>query len=293
LPFTILGLGRLGHAGMDYGSDLDLLVVFDDDQSWPPPVMLQCVTGGAAASFNTPQEFYARLTAQLVRVLSSITREGLLYRTDLRLRPDGKSGPVAIGLGGLLAYIASRASAWEHSAYLKAREVAGDLQFGARARKAICEASFDAASRNQSLREELRDMRARLVKEKAPGARPNIKWGRGGMTDVYFTTRYLQLRNRTYFPPELGTVELIAHLGEQGALNGDATRVLFEGYSFLRRLDHWMRLLLDRPSTMLPASSIALQDITRALGLPSLENFEQVFELHTTEIREVYDRVFE
>jgi glutamate-ammonia-ligase adenylyltransferase len=292
LPFTILGLGRLGHAGMDYGSDLDLLVVFDDDQEWPPPVLAGSIASGAAGS-NTPHEFYAMLTAQIVRVLSSITREGLLYRCDLRLRPEGKSGPVALGLGGLVAYITNRASAWEHSAYLKAREVAGDLQFGERARIAICEASFGAASRNESLREELRDIRARLVKEKARGARPNIKWGRGGMTDVYFVTRYLQLRERIYFPPERGTTALIAHLGELGALGGDETRALFEGYTFLRRLDHWMRLLLDRPSPVLPASSVALRDITRALGQSSLEDFEQAFSKRTNEIREVYDRIFE
>jgi glutamate-ammonia-ligase adenylyltransferase len=292
LPFTILGLGRLGHAGMDYGSDLDLLVVFDDDQEWPPPSLAGSIASGGAGS-NTPHEFYAMLTAQIVRVLSSITREGLLYRCDLRLRPEGKSGPVALGLGGLVAYITNRASAWEHSAYLKTREVAGDLQFGERARIAICEASFGAASRNQSLREELRDIRTRLVKEKARGARPNIKWGRGGMTDVYFVTRYLQLRDRIYFPPERGTTALIAHLGERGALGSEETRALFEGYTFLRRLDHWMRLLLDRPSPVLPASSVALRDITLALGMSSVEDFEQAFAQHTTEIREVYNRIFE
>jgi len=292
LPFTVLGLGRLGHAGMDYGSDLDLLVVFDDDQEWPPPSLVRPIASIAAGS-NTPHEFYAMLTAQIVRVLSSITREGLLYRCDLRLRPEGKSGPVALGLGGLVAYITNRASAWEHSAYLKAREVAGDLQFGERARIAICEASFGVASRNQSLREELRDIRTRLVKEKARGARPNIKWGRGGMTDVYFVTRYLQLRDRIYFPPERGTTALIAHLGERGALGSEETRALFEGYTFLRRLDHWMRLLLDRPSPVLPGSSVALRDITLALGMSSVEVFEQAFSKRTTEIREVYNRIFE
>jgi glutamate-ammonia-ligase adenylyltransferase len=291
LPFTILGLGRLGHAGMDYGSDLDLLVVFDDDQAWPPAVLAGSIASGAAG-WNTPHEFYAKLTAQIVRVLSSITREGLLYRSDLRLRPEGRSGPVALGLVGLVAYIENRASAWEHSAYLKAREVAGDLQFGERARVAICEATFDAASRNGSLREELRDMRARQVKEKARGARPNIKWGRGGMSDVYFVTRYLQLRDRIYFPPEQGTAALVAHLGELGALDNESASTLFEGYTFLRRLDHWMRLLLERPSPMLPASSVALRDITRALGLSSVDEFEQAFAQRTTEIREVYDRVF-
>ncbi|PYT04944.1 MAG: hypothetical protein DMF60_13645, partial [Acidobacteria bacterium] len=108
LPFAILGLGRLGHAGMDYGSDLDLLIVFEDDQPWP--IKLLAPTGSSVvAGCGTAHEFYAKLTSQIVRVLSSITREGLLYRSDLRLRPEGKSGPVALGLSGFLAYITNRA----------------------------------------------------------------------------------------------------------------------------------------------------------------------------------------
>lgn len=287
LPFTILGLGRLGHAGMDYGSDLDLLIVFDDESAWPIPSL------GSAAEISSPQEFYAKLTSQLVHVLASLTREGLLYRTDLRLRPEGKSGPVAVGLRSLVTYLTERASAWEHSAYLKAREVAGNLEFGARARAAIGEACFEAASRNQTLREELRDMRARQMKEKARGSRPNIKWGRGGMNDVYFVTRYLQLRDRIYFPPERGTAALVARLGELGALDQQSAAALFEGYTFLRTLDHWMRLLLDRPSSTLSASSIALRDLTRALGLPSVTAFEEALAHHIVAIRGVYDRVFE
>jgi glutamate-ammonia-ligase adenylyltransferase len=290
VPFAILGLGRLGHAGMDYGSDLDLLVVFDDKAPWPPPTLAND-SGSALTSYHSPQEFYAKLTAQLVRMLSSITREGLLYRIDLRLRPEGKSGPVAQGLTSLVAYLSGRASAWEHSAYLKVREVTGDLEFGARARTTICDACFAAASRNPALREELAAMRKRLEREKARGARPDIKWGSGGMTEVYFITRYIQLRDRLYFPTEHGTTALIKHLGEVGALDTAAARVLFEGYWFLRRLDHWMRLLLDRPRPALPASATAMRDLSRALGMASVEELEKAVAYHTSEIRAVYDSV--
>ena len=286
LMFTILGLGRLGHAGMDYGSDLDLLIVFDDDRDWP----LAALT--TSAEIGTPQEFYAMLTSKLVQVLASLTREGLLYRTDLRLRPEGKSGPVAVGLKSLVTYLAERASAWEHSAYLKAREVAGSPEFGERARTSISEACFEAASRNQMLQVELREMRARQMKEKARGNRPNIKWGPGGMNDVYFVTRYLQLRDRIYFPPERGTAALVTHLGESGAIDSRSASALFTGYTFLRRLDHWMRLLLDRPNPTLPASTVSLRDLIRALGLPSIIAFEAEFANQTAAIREVYDRVF-
>jgi [glutamine synthetase] adenylyltransferase / [glutamine synthetase]-adenylyl-L-tyrosine phosphorylase len=289
LPFAILGLGRLGHAGMDYGSDLDLLVVYDDAVAWPPAAL---IASGALKRDELPQEFYARFTSELVRVLATITREGLLYRVDLRLRPEGKNGPLAQGLNGLVAYLTNRASAWEHSAYLKAREVAGDPAFGALARQAICEACFAAAAHNPNLKEELAAMRERIQAEKADGAQVNVKWGRGGMTDVYFVTRYLQLSGRIYYPPDEGTAALIRHLGERGRLDGEATRSLFAGYTFLRRLDHWMRLLLDRPTPVLPASHVALNDLARALGIASLDDLAQQLAHHQAAIRAVYDRVF-
>src|SRR5262249_44656522 len=119
LRFTVMGLGRLGHAGMDYGSDLDLLIVFDDSATWPPRELTQ--TGPAEPLAASAGEFYSKFTSQLVNVLSLITREGMIYRVDLRLRPEGKSGPLARGLSSLLGYIESRASAWEHSAYVKTR----------------------------------------------------------------------------------------------------------------------------------------------------------------------------
>ena len=291
LPFAIMALGRLGHTGMDYGSDMDLLVVFDEAAAWPPPPLEEWASREAGRGAGSPQEFYARLTSQLVRVLSAVTREGFLYRIDLRLRPEGKSGPTHRAWGGLLAYLESRASAWEHSAYLKAREVAGDPVLGARARALICNTAFDAAARDGALRENLTAMRARLEKEKARGSRQNIKWGRGGMTDVYFITRYLQLRDRVYFPPERGTTRLIEHLGAGRHLDSDSTRVLLEGYGFLRRLDHWLRLLLDRPGPDLPASRASLEEITRAMGFASVEEFELAYARHTSAVRAVYEEV--
>jgi glutamate-ammonia-ligase adenylyltransferase len=267
---------------MDYGSDLDLLFVYDDDAAWP-----------AGETSKSPAEFCAALASELIHRLSSITREGLLYRIDLRLRPDGASGQLAPGLSGLLTYLKRRASAWEHSAYLKLREVAGSLEFGARARARISEAVFEAASANGSLISDLRSMRGRIEREKARAARPDIKWGRGGMTDVYFITRYLQLRDRIDFPTERGTTALIKHLGERGELEATAAEMLYAGYSFLRRLDHWMRLLSDRPTQVLPASQVALADLARALELDSTERLEQLLAHHTSAIRAVFEKVFE
>jgi glutamate-ammonia-ligase adenylyltransferase len=142
------------------------------------------------------------------------------------------------------------------------------------------------------LKEELALMRKRLESEKAKGNNRDIKWGAGGMTDVYFITRYLQLRDRVAFPTEQGTAALVKHLGNSGLLDADSAKELFAGYTFLRRLDHWMRLLLDRPSQLLPASQVALGDIARSLGLSSIADFERCYAYHRSAIRAVYKRVF-
>ena len=112
------------------------------------------------------------------------------------------------------------------------------------------------------------------------------------MTDVYFITRYLQLRDRIYYPPERGTIALIKHLGERGALDPAQTETLFEGYYFLRMLDHWMRLLLDRHSPVLPASHVVLGAIARALALESAEAVEREYARHSARIRDLYNQVF-
>jgi glutamate-ammonia-ligase adenylyltransferase len=284
LRYAVMGLGRLGHRGMDYGSDLDLLVVFDDEGDWNPSVC-----GG---QYGTAKEFYAALTSQLIRILSAVTREGFLYHVDLRLRPEGQSGPLAHGLSSLAAYLRERASGWEHSAYLKVREVAGDPAFGLRVREEICEAAFAAAARNQSLKQELAHVRARLESEKARSNKRNIKWGPGGMTDVYFITRYLQLRDRVNFPTERGTTELIEHLGKIGSLDREAAARLFDGYIFLRRLDHWIRLLVDRPAALLPTSPTSLGDIASAMKSGSIDELERDYADATSAIRAVYEQVF-
>jgi glutamate-ammonia-ligase adenylyltransferase len=113
---AILGLGRFGSGGMDYGSDLDITVVYD--AAAQPLVDL------------TVDEAYARLTEYFVSALSSITHEGVLYRVDLRLRPDGQKDRWQSAPHAFLNYVEKRAAIWEWLAYVKLRAAAGDVEFG-------------------------------------------------------------------------------------------------------------------------------------------------------------------
>ena len=181
------GLGRLGTGGVDYGSDLDILITYDS--LVPSPIKTL-----------TQDETYSRLVELMIAALSSITREGYLYRIDMRLRPHGKNGPLVTSSEGFLDYLKEQSAPWEWLAYLKLRCVGGDQELGkmvethARHRIHANASRFDP----KELKAVTRHVRDRLEKEKGSRGRKlgtDIKYGPGGMLDVYFASRYLQLRD--------------------------------------------------------------------------------------------------
>jgi glutamate-ammonia-ligase adenylyltransferase len=280
LPLAILGLGRLGSGGMDYGSDLDLVLVYDDTA--PPPAL-------------THAEGYRRLAELLALALSSLTRDGYLYRVDLRLRPDGRNGPTVSAASAFLSYLRERAAPWEWLAYVKLRATAGGdwaIALENKARTTIHEAA-QALPREQ-LRDETRRMRARLEAERAQ-KRPrevDIKYGAGGLLDVYFAARYLQLRDNV---PDTGaersTTVTLKHLLEAGSLSKEAYAELSAGYEFLRELDHRLRLVSGR-STRLPAAGHAvLEDIAKGLSCKTAENLLSELRNHTRLVRVWHDKL--
>ena len=185
-------MGKLGGGGIDYGSDLDLILIYDDEVILPLENL-------------THAEFYSRAVEIFVTVLSSLTRDGSLYRVDLRLRPDGKNGATSISKSAFLNYLETRAAMWEWLAYVKLRGAAGDLKLARETEAAAKKIIYANAqklkaedSELKTLREESRRIRERLEAEKSSkrtGKEIDIKFGAGGMLDVYFAVRFLQLRD--------------------------------------------------------------------------------------------------
>ncbi|MCA1630931.1 MAG: hypothetical protein LC785_08480, partial [Acidobacteria bacterium] len=274
----------LASGGMDYGSDLDVVAVFDPRVPSPVPAM-------------TREEFYARLCELMTHALSNLTREGHLYRVDLRLRPDGRNGALAPSAESFVAYVASRTQAWEWLAYVKLRATGGDLELGRaverRARRAVHEAA--RACDAEELRRETRRVRERLERERAPraGQSIDIKFGAGGMLDVYFAARYLQLRDSVADEgADRSTHATLARLRDAGSLDTDTHRALSEGYATLRDLDHSLRLIAGR-SSRIPAAPDhpLLADLARALHLDTPAALLETLRARVTDIRAAYDRV--
>jgi glutamate-ammonia-ligase adenylyltransferase len=281
---AVLGLGRLGGGGMDYGSDLDVVLVYDDNADASPPSRL------------APAEKYARFGEFLVAALSSVTRDGYLYRVDLRLRPDGKNGLTCSGARAFTDYLRERALQWEWLAYVKLRAAAGDLELGRRverqARSIIHEAAREADG--ETLRLETRRVRERLEHEKTRrrGVTIDIKYGAGGMLDVYFATRFLQLRDNVPDDSEdRSTRAVLERLRETGSLSEDDHRAMKDGYGLLRALDHQLRLIVGR-STRLPAADHpSLRDIARKLNYVSPTELLDALSTHMQNIRAAYENI--
>jgi glutamate-ammonia-ligase adenylyltransferase len=282
-----LGLGRLGSGGMDYGSDLDLILVYDPAAASP------------VASL-THEQAYARLVELLVTALSSLTRDGHLYRVDLRLRPDGKNGPLASSSQAFVNYLRERADVWEWLAYVKLRAVAGDLEFGReverRARNTVHESA--RATDASRLRAETRRVRDRLERERAghtTARTTDIKYGPGGMLDVYFAARYLQLRDCVPDREDSrSTRATLLRLRDAGSINWEEFDALCRGYTLLRELDHGLRLIAGR-STRLPSAPDhpLLADLARRAGHASTAALASELAARMSAVRAAYERITE
>ena len=280
---AVLGLGRLGSGGMDYGSDLDVIVVYD--ATAPSPVAGQ-----------THTSVYARLVELMIAALSNVTREGSLYRVDLRLRPDGQKGPIVSSAQGFISYLKERAAIWEWLAYVKLRPVAGDRDFGARTEAEARQCIHGLAGQTDAaeLLAETHRVRARLEKEKTSRRKAgiNIKHGAGGMLDVYFAVRYLQLRDNVPDDEEdRTTLGMLERLHGAGSIGEENFRALRDGYRLLRAVDHETRLVVGRSATLPDTSHAAFADIARRLGHETEQTLSAELQSRMRHIRAAYERI--
>jgi [glutamine synthetase] adenylyltransferase / [glutamine synthetase]-adenylyl-L-tyrosine phosphorylase len=279
----VLALGKLGGRGVDHDSDLDLLFVYRDD--------------AAAPDEFTTAEFHARAVELLVTALSSVTREGSLYRVDLRLRPYGTKGQTAYPKHQFLEYMRETAEIWELLAFVKLRAVGGDIEFATEieneTRRIIHERALKLDP--HQLAAETRRIRLALEKQRSRTRRTgeiDIKYGEGGMLDVYFAMRYLQLRNNVPDAPDdrstLFTLEL---LRMAGSLDDDSHEALACGYEFLSTLDHYLRLVVGRTTRLPESKAEAMAAVAKRYAEKSLSELTEHLTLHRISIRRAFKNI--
>ncbi len=293
LDLAILALGKLGGRGIDYDSDLDLVIVHFD----PNVNRTSRGTGSRLPAEMSPEEFYGRAVELFATTLSSMTRDGNLYRVDLRLRPFGSKGLSSMSIDAFLGYMAETAAIWEMLAFVKLRAVGGDNSLGStvenETRRLIHERAL--AIDPELLRDETRRVRLALQNERSQmrrGSDVNIKYGAGGTLDVYFSMRFLQLRdNIPDDPNDRSTHFMLDRLRDSGSLDQEAYDAMLAGYEFLSTLDHNLRLTVGRTTRIPLANHTALGNIARRMNLASEAELLEQLAFHRMAVRDAFDRI--
>ncbi len=279
---AVMALGKLGGGSMDYDSDLDLVVVHGDAAAEFP----DCVT---------PNQFYSRAVEIFVNALSAITRDGSLYRVDLRLRPYGSQGANVTGRAAFAEYIRSSAAIWELLAFVKLRGVAGPHELAAAVEAEIRELIHTRAAEVDptELTAETRRIRLSLENQRTDRRRTrdiDIKYGEGGMLDIYFAVRYLQLRDGLADSTEhRSTADTLERLGHTASLTAEQLEPLAAGYAFLAELDHNLRLTVGRTTRVPLANITALTTIARRMNLANPDTLLHNLTAHRLDIRSAFN----
>ena len=249
--FAVLGYGSLGGEELGFGSDLDLVFLYDappESQSEPGPAQ-----AGRARPLDAPR-WFARLAQKVVALLGAVTGAGRLYDIDVRLRPDGGKGLLVSTLASYGEYQRERAWTWEHQALVRARCVAGDAPL----REAFERIRADTLGRvrdAQRLREDVASMRQRMRDEldRSSDGVFDLKQGEGGLVDLEFLLQYLVLRESAAHPALLvprATPRLIEALADAAVLDAATADALLAAHAHL--LATGLDCTLDRRPRLVP-----------------------------------------
>ncbi len=289
--FAVLSLGKLGGNELNYSSDIDLLYLYDGGME--PP--------GAEIS---NREYFIRLAQQTTELLSRHTREGPVFRIDLRLRPQGGEGEPAVPLQHAVHYYSHIAHDWELQAMIKARHSAGDLGLARELIRAAQpyvyrpEVNFVAIKTALETREKIGSHRRRRVLKQPAQSGIDVKIDRGGIRDIEFLVQCLQ---RVYGGGESwlrsrGTLFALQKLHDKEHISGKDFHNLTNAYEFLRNLEHRLQLRHGQQTHRLPESRTELQSLARSLtregtAAPTPEEFLAHVQRRMSAVAEIYQRV--
>ncbi len=247
--FAVISYGKLGGKELGYASDLDLIFIHDDDA-------------------DDAQENYARLAQRMITWITARTGAGILFDTDLRLRPDGDAGLLVTSLEAFRKYQSESAWVWEHQALTRARFSAGDRSIGEdfeRIRIEVLRKQRDAGE----LRRDVLAMRGKMFDAHAnKSALFDLKHDRGGLVDVEFIVQYLVLGHANQYPQltdNLGNIALLRIAGELGLIPSDSAQRVGDAYREFRRLQHGLRLNHARYARTEPEAAQEYRDAVSSL----------------------------
>ncbi len=281
--FAVVAMGKLGGREMTAGSDLDLIFVYDVPQDVessngqkPLPVIV----------------YYARLAQRLIAALTALTGAGGLYEVDMRLRPTGNKGPVAVSLESFSRYHASESWTWERMALTRARVISAPADLQTHVEEVIGR-TLKAPIDSSKIIADAREMRQKLAAQFPPGNRWELKFASGGLVDIEFIAQTLQLcaAPRGVDVLDANTIAALRKLGASGVLSANDAQSLIDSASLQHALTQVLRIALDGtldPATATPGLKGLL---VRAAGCADFAQLETRLAQAQSDVRAIFERV--
>jgi len=279
---TILALGKLGGKELNYSSDVDLILTYSE-------------TGKIAdQSALSVHEYFTRVARKLVQYLDEVTADGFVFRVDLRLRPNGDSGPLVYSTAAMEHYYEGHGRDWERYALIKARVVAGDLSTG-RALLATLKPFVYRRYLDFGAIESIRDMKKLIEQQlKRRGIEHNIKLGPGGIREIEFIAQSLQLVHGGRYPSlQTGTLQqAFAALVDTDLIAKKTALTLLEHYRLLRNTEHRLQMWRDQQTQLLPQHDSGRERLAYAMDASDWPAFQHRLQIATDAVQQLFSGIF-
>ncbi|MBA4372548.1 MAG: bifunctional [glutamate--ammonia ligase]-adenylyl-L-tyrosine phosphorylase/[glutamate--ammonia-ligase] adenylyltransferase [Thermodesulfovibrio sp.] len=285
--FSVIALGKLGAEELNFSSDIDLMYVYGDENGETSGVV---PAHGITKNRISNHEFYCRVGEALSRFLSLNTESGFCYRVDMRLRPEGQRGALALSLRGYETYYESWGRAWERAMLIRARPIAGDRETGEGFMKLIQPFVYRKYLDFSAI-DEIKSLKIRID---ATFKKGDIKRGYGGIREIEFFTQALQLiyGGRETRLRERNTLKTLHTLMQKSLIGQEDYAALTENYRFFRIVEHRLQQLNDIQTHTLPVGSEELNILALKLGLGNGKIFAADLEKRRNSVRRIYDSLF-
>jgi len=298
MPLMVVGMGKLGGLELNLSSDIDLIFLYEHEGD----------TEGGPKSLSN-HEWFSRMGKHLIRLLSEHDENGFVFRVDMRLRPNGDSGPLVCSLEMLEEYLLVQGREWERYAWIKGRLIA---PLTGTPEHTYCAKELDQLIRPFVYRRHLdygviasiRDLHAQIQHEADKrssghqGRSRDIKLGRGGIREIEFLAQMFQLMRGGTDPRfrVRPTLEVLALIGKRGILPSEEVEALQTAYVFLRRLEHRIQVWDDQQTHYLPDDELARSRLATSMANGDLEVESEAFmaelERHQNNVARLFEKAF-
>lgn len=288
--FSIIGLGKLGGLELNYSSDVDLLMVYSAEGNvfTTPPKRHEPAKGLSS------HQYYNRLAKDFLNEVSRMTEAGMLYRVDMRLRPEGNAGPLARSLDSYEIYYAQWGQIWERMMLLKARHITGSRSLSSEFIEMVQPFRYPRSLHERILKE-VAAMKDRIETEvlRTGESERNVKLGRGGIREIEFYVQCQQVLHggKNPFLQSNQTLVALQNLLRYRLISRDEAEDLSASYLYLRDIEHRLQMENNLQTHTIPTDRKARERLAKMMGHASVPEFEEQLHSRTTDVRRIYEKL--